>query len=129
MGWVPHQDKWHPLSFGHGKLSHRLEVLTVQNNARAEHQSIWASDRPNAGVYATDPGDDGSVVEADNELHAYANLAAPPHNHPDQIRFFTAWRHAIDYGDCPILGFVIRFKYKRALAIATPDLMNLACWR
>ena len=77
MAGVPGEDKRNLLPLKNGEVGHGREVLAAQRNIRVKRDRIRARDGADALLDPAYPGDHGTVVEAENELHAHRDLAAP----------------------------------------------------
>jgi hypothetical protein len=75
------------------------------------------------------PGHDGTVVEADDELHAHGHSSTQAFDDTEDIPALTRKRHAVDHPHGALMGLEFGFEDQGAVAVLTPDAAHLRGWR
>src|SRR5712671_6772607 len=117
MGRVPRQDEGDALSLRNRELGDGGQVLSPQLDRCDKPQHVGPGDRPDAMFDALDPGNDRSVVESDDQLHAHGHRPASALDDPYDIRCLAARRHEVDDGDGSAVDFEVSFEDKSVAAV------------
>ncbi len=105
------------LEFGHG-----VQVLTAKRHGGAQADPVGAGHGLQRAVgIATHPGDDGAVIEAEDQLHAHPHPPALAHDKADQVRGRASQRHEVDERDDTLVGLEAGLEDQGARAVTPGD--------
>src|SRR5205823_9147848 len=72
------------------------------------------------------PGNDLSIIEADDQLHLHRNFASQSFNYANDVRILAARRHEIDQAHGAALCFDFRLEDKRVTTVTATRFYNLS---
>ena len=122
---MPGEEERHRLALADLEVGHRVQVLAAKGCRRAQLQGVRASHREEGAVLQPpDPGDDGAVVEADDQLHAHRNATGDAFHHPGHVGPLGADGHAVHDADHPLVGVELGLQHQAVAPVAPPDLPN-----
>src|SRR5436309_10258694 len=72
------------------------------------------------------PGNDLSIIEADDQLHLHRNFASQSFNDANDVRILAARRHEIDQAHGAALCFDFRLEDKRVTTVTATRFYDLS---
>src|ERR1035438_9357134 len=115
----PGQNERNLLPLRNGKSSARFQVFAKQFNRARKEQAVRTCYRLQTSIgYPAHPGDNGSVVEAQRQLHLHIDTAAYAADDSDNVLTPAMASHAVNQQHCSLRGGELGFENQRALPAA-----------
>ena len=129
VGWVPGQHERHPIAGTDDEIGDRRQCFAVDIDRRAQAESVRTGDRDASMIDAPHPGDDMTVVEADDELGPHRHSPRDPLHDADDIGSLSPRRHEVDDADAPLRRLVDRLQNQGQGPVAAFAAARLGCRR
>jgi hypothetical protein len=82
-----------------------------------QRERVRPADGPQHPIDRPHPGHDGSIVEADGQLHVHGDLSRDTLDNADEIGIAAARGHAVDEPHGSAIGLELRLEHERVAAI------------